>query len=84
MTKPRLITFGRSHFCEKARWALDWHGIAYDEIGWPPGLHIILAKRCGAKTTTLFLSSSTGKASFKEAARSSTGQRASPRIALEL
>jgi glutathione S-transferase len=50
---PRLITFGRSHFCEKARWALDWHGIAYDEIGWPPGLHIILAKRCGAKATTL-------------------------------
>lgn len=52
-TKPKLITFGRSHFCEKARWALDWHGIAYDEIGWPPGLHIILAKRCGAKATTL-------------------------------
>jgi glutathione S-transferase len=52
-TKPRLVTFGRSHFCEKARWALDWHGIAYNEIGWPPGLHIILAKRCGAKATTL-------------------------------
>lgn len=52
-TKPKLITFGRSHFCEKARWALDWHGIAYDEIGWPPGLHIILAKRCGAKAATL-------------------------------
>ena len=52
-TKRRLITFGRSHFCEKARWALDWHGIAYDEIGWPPGLHIILAKRRGATATTL-------------------------------
>jgi glutathione S-transferase len=52
-TTPRLMTFGRSHFCEKARWALDWHGIAYDEIGWPPGLHIILAKRRGAKATTL-------------------------------
>ena len=48
-----LITFGRSHFCEKARWALDWHGITYNEIGWPPGLHIFLAKRCGAKATTL-------------------------------
>jgi glutathione S-transferase-like protein len=32
-----LITFGISHFCEKARWALDWHGIPYEEIGWPPG-----------------------------------------------
>ena len=27
--------------------------IAYDEIGWPPGLHQILAKRCGAKHTTV-------------------------------
>lgn len=51
--KPRLITFGISHFCEKARWALDWHGIDYDEISWPPGVHQILAKRCGAKDTTL-------------------------------
>ncbi len=51
--KPQLITFGISHFCEKARWALDWHGVDYDEIGWPPGLHFILAKRLGAKATTL-------------------------------
>jgi len=50
---PRLITFAASHFCEKARWALDWHGIAYDEIGWPPGLHLILAKCCGAKQRTV-------------------------------
>jgi glutathione S-transferase len=42
-----------SHFCEKARWALDWHGIPYEEISWPPGVHRILAKRCGAKGTTL-------------------------------
>jgi glutathione S-transferase len=52
-TKARLITFGISHFCEKARWALDWHGISYREISWPPGLHQVLAKRCGAKGTTL-------------------------------
>lgn len=50
---PTLITFGFSHFCEKARWALDWHGIGYNETGWPPGLHVMLAKRCGAKSTTL-------------------------------
>ena len=31
--KPRLITFAASHFCEKARWALDWFGIAYEETG---------------------------------------------------
>lgn len=47
--KPQLITFAASHFCEKARWALDWHGIAYEEVGWPPGLHQILAKRHGLK-----------------------------------
>ncbi|MFZ0396659.1 MAG: glutathione S-transferase N-terminal domain-containing protein [Methyloceanibacter sp.] len=34
-------------------WALDWHGIAYEEINWPPGVHIILAKSCGAKQTSL-------------------------------
>lgn len=51
--QPTLMTFGFSHFCEKARWALDWHGVDYTEIGWPPGLHLLLAKRCGAKGTTL-------------------------------
>ena len=51
--KPRLITFGISHFCEKARWALDWHHIPYEEIGWPPGWHLVLAKRCGARASTL-------------------------------
>jgi glutathione S-transferase len=50
---PKLITFAASHFCEKARWALDWHGIAYEEVGWPPGLHLILAKLHGAKSSTV-------------------------------
>jgi len=49
----RLITFGSSHYCEKARWALDWHDIPYSDVGWPPGLHQVLAKRCGAKATSL-------------------------------
>jgi hypothetical protein len=47
-TSVRLVTFGLSLYCEKARWALDWHDIAYGEIGWPPGLHRLLATRCGA------------------------------------
>jgi glutathione S-transferase len=51
--EPRLVTFGISHFCEKARWALDWHGITYEEISWPAGMHRVLAKRCGAKGNTL-------------------------------
>ena len=51
--KATLVTFSASDFCEKARWALDWHGILYSEISWPPGLHQVLARRCGAKATTL-------------------------------
>lgn len=50
---PQLVTFGLSHFCEKARWGLDWHGIEYEEISWAPGVHQILAKRCGADQTTV-------------------------------
>jgi len=51
--RPRLATFATSHFCEKARWALQWHGIAFDEVTWPPGLHRLLAARAGAKATSL-------------------------------
>ena len=50
---PRLITFGISHYCEKARWALDWHGIACEERSWPPAVHIPLARLTGAKRSTL-------------------------------
>jgi glutathione S-transferase len=49
MARPQLVGFAASHFCEKARWALDWHGISYEEVGWPPGLHQILAKSHGLK-----------------------------------
>lgn len=52
-SKPKLITFGISHYCEKARWALDRQGIDYEEFGWPPGVHIMLSKRHGARATTL-------------------------------
>jgi glutathione S-transferase len=52
-SQRKLVTFSNSHYCEKARWALDWHGITYDEINWAPGVHLVLAKRCGAKGTSL-------------------------------
>ena len=48
-TRPQLITFGISHYCEKARWALDWLGVDYEEIVCPPGWNIVLAKFHGAK-----------------------------------
>jgi len=39
MPKPRLITIGVSHYCEKARWALDRAGVAYVEEAHAPVLH---------------------------------------------
>ena len=42
--KPVLVVFGR---------ALDWHGISYTEIGWPPGLHRALLRQHGAKGSSL-------------------------------
>lgn len=53
MSEPQLITFAISHFCEKARWALDWHGIRYTEARWAAGPHILLTRRLGVPTTTL-------------------------------
>lgn len=49
----RLVTFGISRYCEKARWALDWHGIPFDEVSWPPGLHARLAQKAGAARSSV-------------------------------
>lgn len=35
----RLITIGPSHYCEKARWALDFVGASYCEKKHPPIIH---------------------------------------------
>jgi glutathione S-transferase len=34
-----LYQFSFSHYCEKARWALDYKGITYSTINLLPGLH---------------------------------------------
>ncbi|MGZ3423024.1 MAG: glutathione S-transferase family protein [Polyangiales bacterium] len=39
MSRPKLITIPISHYCEKARWALERAGVAYDEEGHAPLLH---------------------------------------------
>jgi glutathione S-transferase len=51
--RPRLISFTFSHFCEKARWALDRLGIDYEEELWPLGLHIKLSRQLGAPQSTV-------------------------------
>ena len=55
MTSPgvKLISFSISHYCEKARWALDWYGIDYSEEFWPVGLHVEMARKLGARDSTV-------------------------------
>lgn len=43
----RLYTFTLSHFCEKARWALDRSGASYREIILMPGFHRARMKALG-------------------------------------
>ncbi|HEX5980919.1 MAG TPA: glutathione S-transferase family protein [Thermoleophilaceae bacterium] len=47
----RLLTIPISHFCEKARWALDRAGIEYAEERHVQGIHRIVARRAGGGTT---------------------------------
>jgi glutathione S-transferase len=49
--QPRLITIPISHFCEKARWALERAGIRYREERHVQGIHRIAARRAGGGTT---------------------------------
>ena len=42
-----------SHFCEKACWALNFHGIEHDIKLIPVGLHVFKAKRLGVPSTTV-------------------------------
>lgn len=46
-----LITIPISHFCEKARWALDRCGIAYRERAHLQVLHVFAARRAGGGRT---------------------------------
>jgi glutathione S-transferase len=45
-----LITIPFSHFCEKARWALDWCGVPYVERACLPGVHLMHTRRIGGRT----------------------------------
>jgi glutathione S-transferase len=47
----RLVTIPISHYCEKARWALDRAGIPYREERHVQGLHRIAARRAGGGST---------------------------------
>lgn len=47
----RLYTFRISHFSEKARWALDFNGVRYEERALLPGAHVPLIRRRAARST---------------------------------
>lgn len=47
----RLITIGPSHYCEKARWALQRAAIPHVEEAHPPPFHAVHTLRLGGKRT---------------------------------
>lgn len=47
-SSTRLYTFTLSHFCEKARWALDRAGVEYREVVLLPGFHRRRLRQLGA------------------------------------
>jgi glutathione S-transferase len=46
----KLYTFNISHFAEKARWALDYEGIPYQEKVLLPGPHQLVTRRFAPRT----------------------------------
>jgi glutathione S-transferase len=48
----RLVTIPISHYCEKARWALERAGIPYREERHVQGVHRIASRRAGGSGTT--------------------------------
>ena len=57
---PRLLTIPISHYCEKARWALDRAGIEYIEERHVQGVHRIASRRAGGKGTVPVLVTADG------------------------
>jgi glutathione S-transferase len=56
MSAPyRLITIPPSHYCEKARWALEHAGISYREEGHPPLFHRWAARVAKGSSSTPIL-----------------------------
>lgn len=53
MERAKLITIPFSHYCEKARWALDACRVAYDEDGHLPLFHYVAVR--GKKTVPMLV-----------------------------
>lgn len=57
--RTRLIVLPPSHYCERARWALDHAGVIYTEERWAVGLHGPLAQRLAGGTALPILDTGT-------------------------
>ncbi len=53
MSQPQLYIFAISHYCEKARWALDHLGIDYKLKHLGPGFHRLIAQKLGASKSSV-------------------------------
>jgi glutathione S-transferase len=53
MASALLVTIPFSHYCEKARWALDRAGVGYVEEGHLPGFHRLAVRRTGSAHTSV-------------------------------
>lgn len=49
----KLYQFAISHYCEKARWALDYKGLGYQTVNLLPGQHIKTVRQLGANASSV-------------------------------
>jgi glutathione S-transferase len=61
LSKPLLYVFAISHYCEKARWALDYLGFEYELRHLPPGPHAQITQQLGAAGSSLPLLAADGR-----------------------
>lgn len=47
----KLLEFPHSHFCEKARWALDYKGIPFQPVTIMPGFHMLTVRKYASNTS---------------------------------
>ena len=47
----KLLEFPHSHYCEKARWALDYKGIPFEAVAIMPGFHMITVRKYAPDTS---------------------------------
>ena len=46
----KILEFPHSHYCEKAKWALDYKGIDFLPVAIMPGVHVFTVKRYASQT----------------------------------